>query len=151
MKFLLTKELGRLAKWLRICGFDAEYFTENKPGAAIVAALKSDRMILTRNHHMPLGRGIAIMQIHAELVQEQLVEVCRNLGISPSASEFFSRCTVCNEPLQPIEKSGVKDKVPQYVFETQDKYFSCSKCKRIYWQGTHWQSVAAALRSVAAN
>lgn len=151
MKFLLTKELGRLAKWLRICGFDAEYFAENKAGAVIVAALKSDRMILTRNHRMPQGRGVAIMQIRSERVQEQLVEVCRSLHISPLAGEMFSRCTLCNEPLELVEKSTVKDKVPEYVFRTQDKFFSCPKCKRIYWQGTHWQSVSEALRHVAAN
>ncbi|MFA5099578.1 MAG: Mut7-C RNAse domain-containing protein [Candidatus Omnitrophota bacterium] len=151
MKFLVTKELGRLAKWLRICGFDAEYFTGSKPGALIIAALKDGRVVLTRNHHMPLGRGVPIMQIRSELVQEQLVEVCRGMGISPSASEFFSRCTVCNEPLHSVEKSAVKDKVPPYVFETQDRYFSCSKCSRIYWQGTHWEQVAAALRKVAGH
>ncbi|HQO37337.1 MAG TPA: Mut7-C RNAse domain-containing protein [Candidatus Omnitrophota bacterium] len=151
MKFLLTKELGRLAKWLRICGYDAEYFTDNKPGAVIVAALKSDRMILTRNHHMPRGRGVAIMQVRAEEVQEQLIEVCRNLHMSPVPSDMFSRCTLCNEALQIVDKASIKERVPAYVFETQDRFFSCARCNRIYWQGTHWQSVAEALRSVAAN
>jgi hypothetical protein len=151
MKFLLTKELGRLAKWLRICGFDAKYCTESKTGTVMIAALKEDRMILTRNHRMPLGRGIAIMQVRADSVKDQLIEVCRSLNISPLSSELFSRCTVCNELLQTIDKSCVKDTVPVYVFETQDKYFSCPKCKRIYWQGTHWQSVVRALSSAAAN
>ncbi len=151
MKFLLTQELGRLAKWLRICGFDAEYFTDNKPGAVIVAALKSDRVILTRNHHMPRGRGVAIIQVCAEEVQEQLIEVCRNLHISPAAADVFSRCTVCNEVLQVVDKASIKERVPAYVFETQDRFFACVKCSRIYWQGTHWQSVAQALRRVAAN
>ena len=118
-------------------------------GALIVAALKDDRVVLTRNHRMPLGRGVPIIQISSELVQEQLVEVCSTMGISPSASEIFSRCTVCNEPLRVIEKPAIKDKVPAYVFETQDRYFTCPKCNRIYWQGTHWEQAAAALRSVA--
>jgi len=148
MKFLLTKELGRLAKWLRICGFDAEYFTGDTPGALIIAALKDGRTILTRNHRLPLGRGVPILQVRGESVQEQLVEVYRNLGISPSATELFSRCTVCNEPLSPVGKPAVKNRVPPYVFETQDTYFTCPKCGRIYWQGTHWEQVIKALHGI---
>lgn len=151
MKFLLTKELGRLAKWLRICGFDAEYIADNKPASVIVTALKSGRTILTRNHHMPQGRGVAIMQVKAQEVREQLAEVCRALHISPAPADMFSRCIVCNEVLRIVDKAFIKERVPAYVFETQDRFFTCVKCNRVYWQGTHWQSVAEALRSVAAN
>ncbi|HOU35759.1 MAG TPA: Mut7-C RNAse domain-containing protein [Candidatus Omnitrophota bacterium] len=151
MKFLLTKELGRLAKWLRICGFDAEYAADNKPASVIVAALKSDRTIITRNHRMPQGRGVAIMHVKAEEAREQLVEVCRALHISPEPAAMFSRCILCNEVLRIVDKASIKERVPEYVFETHDRFFMCVKCSRIYWQGTHWQSVAEALRSVAAN
>jgi len=147
----LTKELGRLAKWMRICGFDAEYFTNEKPASAIVAALKEERVILTRNRRMPQGRGVTIMQIHAEDVREQLAEVYKGLGVVPSASGMFTRCTICNEELHPIDKQSVKGKVPDYVFCTQDKFFLCPRCERIYWQGTHWQSVVEALHGLLAN
>lgn len=49
MKFILTKELGRLSKWLRILGFDAEYFLEDRKSSLIIKALGEDRGDIERN------------------------------------------------------------------------------------------------------
>jgi uncharacterized protein with PIN domain len=149
MKFLLTKELGRLSKWLRILGFDASYFTQDKPASLIIQALREDRVILTRNHRLPKSGGAKIIIIQAEMIREQLVEVLKTLKIKLNSDMMFTRCIICNEELLEIDKLKVKDQVPEYVYKTQERFINCPKCGRIYWQGTHWGNVSKILKEIA--
>jgi hypothetical protein len=148
MRLLLTKELGRLAKWLRILGCDAVYFKEDNPGSLIIQALRDGRIILTRNQRLPQSRGIQIILIKNEKIKEQVAEAIRVLHIQPDPEMMFTRCIICNEELADIEKAKVKDKVPAYVYETQEDFITCPKCKRIYWQGTHWGNVTKTLEEI---
>ncbi|MEK7805847.1 MAG: Mut7-C RNAse domain-containing protein, partial [Planctomycetota bacterium] len=50
---------------------------------------------------------------------------------------IFTRCLVCNGLLEPVAKEKIKDKVPPYVYSTQDEFDICPQCGRIYWSGTH--------------
>jgi hypothetical protein len=148
MKFLLTRELGRLATWLRILGFDTAYFNQNNPSSLIIQALREDRIILTRNQRLPKAGGIRIVLLKAQKVQAQLKEALDVLRLKPDKNLMFSRCIICNEELAGIDKEKVKDKVPEYVFKTQEDFVTCPKCKRIYWRGTHWGNVEQALKEV---
>jgi len=148
MKFILTKELGRLAKWLRILGFDARYFKEGSPGSLIIESLREERIIVTRNHRLPKSAGVKIVVLEAEKIKDEVREFLSAFNIKPDPQMMFSRCTLCNEELVGIEKEKVKDKVPEYVFKTQENFITCLKCKRIYWQGTHWGNVENILKEV---
>ncbi|MFH1457637.1 MAG: Mut7-C RNAse domain-containing protein [Candidatus Omnitrophota bacterium] len=148
MKFLLTRELGRLAKWLRILGLDASYVVESNLSSLIIQALRDNRIILTRNHRLPESRGIRIVLLKAQTLKEQLQEVLKTLDISLEPALMFSRCTICNEELAAVEKEKIKDKVPEYVYKTQEDFMSCPKCNRTYWQGTHWGNVAQTLKKI---
>jgi uncharacterized protein len=149
MKLLLTRELGRLSKWLRILGFDAEYFKEDNASSLIIQALRDDRIILTRNQRLPQAHGIKIILIKQERIKAQLSEVLKALEVQPDPEIMFSRCIICNVELAQIQKEKIKDKVPEYVFKTQEDFITCPKCKRIYWQGTHWGNVQNILKEIA--
>ena len=149
MKFILTRELGRLAKWLRILGFDTEYFKEANISSLIIQALRENRVIITRNHRLPRSAGLRIVLIKEEKLKEQLREVLKALEISLDSVLMFSRCIICNEELVEIAKDQIKDRVPEYVFNTQKDFISCPKCERIYWQGTHWGNVETILKEIA--
>lgn len=151
MKFILTRELGRLAKWLRILGFDAEYFKEDNLSSLIIQALRDDRLIITRNSRLRTFKGVRIFLIEAEKIKEQVSEVLKKLNIKPDGNLMFSRCILCNVELVDIEKEKIKDKVPEYVFKTQENFITCSKCKRIYWQGTHWGNVTKTLEEITGS
>ncbi len=149
MKFILTKELGRLAKWLRILGFDTRYFKEGNPSSLIIESLRDGRVIITRNHRLPRPGGIRIITVEEEIIKEQVAEVLTILKIKPDAQAMFSRCILCNEELEDIEKEKIKERVPEYVFKTQEHFVTCPKCNRIYWKGTHWGNVEKTLEEVA--
>jgi uncharacterized protein with PIN domain len=151
MKFILTKELGRLVKWLRILGFDAEYFNQDNLGSLIIQALRDERIILTRNQHLPQARGLKIILIQNEKIKEQVAEILKTLQIKPDSERMFSRCILCNVELVEIAKDKVKDKVPAYVFKTQSNFITCPKCQRIYWSGTHWGNVTKTLEEIKWN
>jgi len=146
--FILTKELGRLAKWLRILGFDTEYFKADNASSLIIQALRDERIILTRNQHLPQARGLKIIFIKNEKIKEQVAEILKTLEIHPDPQKMFSRCILCNTELVDIVKEKVKDKVPEYVFKTQENFITCPQCQRIYWQGTHWGNVAKTLGEI---
>ena len=151
MKFILTKELGRLAKWLRILGFDADYFNQDNISTLIIRALRDNRVILTRNHRLPKSLGLKITTVQAERVKEQVAEVLKALQIKLSSDRMFTRCILCNEELVSVDREKVKDRVPEYVFKTQENFVSCPKCNRIYWQGTHWGNVSQTLKEIIPN
>ncbi len=148
MKFILTKELGRLAKWLRILGFDTVYFNQDKTSSLIIEALRDGRIILTRNRHLPKTGGLKIVVIQAEKIRDELSEALKTLKIKPCSDMMFTRCIICNEELKEIDKEKVKDKIPEYVFKTQEHFITCPKCQRIYWQGTHWGNIAKTLEEI---
>jgi len=148
MRFIVTKELGRLAKWLRILGFDTIYFMEENRSSLIICALREDRIILTRNKRFPSSKGIKSLYIKSDLLREQISQVIEGLKLSLNADSMFCRCIICNEILNEIPKDKIKDRVPEYVFKTQEDFFTCSNCQRIYWQGTHWGNVKEIVRKL---
>lgn len=148
MRFILTRELGKLAKWLRILGFDSVYFTQGSLSSLVIKALQETRVILTRNHHLPKVRAIQAVELKSERITGQLKETLRALNIKPDSAMIFTRCTVCNAELKPIAKQEVKAKVPEYVFQSQEKFLTCPGCQRIYWQGTHWGQVSKTLEKI---
>ena len=150
MKLILTRELGRLAKWLRILGIDAAYFNQDSLSSLIIQALRDERIILTRNQRLSRPTGIKIIFIKSEKIKEQIPEALQALGLRPDEKLMFKRCIVCNEELKDIAKEEVKDKVPEYVFKTQEGFITCLKCQRIYWQGTHWGNVVQTLKEIEA-
>jgi uncharacterized protein with PIN domain len=148
MKFLLTKELGRLAKWLRILGYDTAYFNQDKLSSLIIQALKEDRIIVTRNQKLAGHAGTRVVLLEKEKIREEVSEVLEKLKIKPKAPDMFSRCIICNEKLLSIDKEKIKDKVPEYVYKTQERFITCPICGRIYWQGTHFGNVNKILEEI---
>ncbi len=150
MKFLLSRELGRLAKWLRILGFDTAYFNQGNTAGLIIQALRDDRLIITRNHRLADSSRLKIFLVKSEKLKDQLLEILKGLKLNINSDMMFNRCIICNIELEKIEKNKIRDKVPEYVFNTQDSFIACPKCKRIYWLGTHWGNVSETLKEIGA-
>lgn len=150
MKFILSRELGRLAKWLRILGVDAAYFNQDNTSALVIQALRDNRIIITRNHRLAKSCRLKTILVKSEKLKEQLYQILKELKLDINSDMMFSRCIICNVALEEVDKDKVKDKVPEYVFKTQDNFIACPECKRIYWSGTHWGNVAEILKEIGA-
>lgn len=135
MRFIVSDELGRLLKWLRILGFDT-VLEKNKPDL-VIRSLREERIILTRDSKMSRFTGIRLVKIESDFVEKQLEQLIKELNLKIDRNNLFSICVRCNEMLEPAEKNSIKYEVPQYVFKTQENFMRCPKCRKIYWQGTH--------------
>jgi len=136
MRFIVTDELGRLLRWLRILGFDT--VLEKDSSNLVIRSLKEDRIILTRGSKISRFAGIRTVKIESDFVEEQLEQLIRKLDLKMDRNNLFSICVLCNEALERAEKDSVKGEVPQGAFKTQENFMKCPKCKKIYWRGTHW-------------
>jgi uncharacterized protein with PIN domain len=146
-RFLCDRNLGKLAKWLRILGYDTLFSRGNADRGFFEEAGREGRIALTRKRSLgrpgPPGR---IVVVRSDRVGGQIAETLGVLSLEPDPSRRMSRCLLCNEPLEAIAKEEVKDLVPGYVYENQTGFRKCPRCGRIYWPGTHGRNVEEALR-----
>jgi hypothetical protein len=131
--------LGRLAKWLRLLGYDTDYEHQAADHELARRARAEGRVLLTRDHDLAARRGLDTLLIESEQFEEQVQEVQAALGDPPAPA--FSRCSVCNVVLENVSPSEVADRVPPYVLETQVEFRHCPACGRIYWSGSHVQAM----------
>lgn len=136
MKLLLDGMLGRLAKWLRILGYDTAYFPDLDDNQLMRLARAEGRTLLTRDRELTRRRGLDYLLVESDDLEKQLRQVITELPLE--AEQPFSRCPVCNTLLQQVEKSSVRERVPPFIFRTQDHFSLCPQCNRVYWRGTHW-------------
>jgi hypothetical protein len=151
-KFIADINVGRLARWLRIMGYDTLIFKGADDGDMLTVALAESRIVLTRDTQLVKRRLITTGQVKAILIKsgrvgEQLELVSETLHLSASARPF-AICVECNEPLVQKRKEDVRDCVPEYVYKTQNEYRQCPSCRRIYWKGTHWQAMTRKLKKL---
>lgn len=149
MRFLTDPSLGKLARWLRVLGYDTLYYRQMDLGSMMERARKEDRVVLTRA--IPLREKLAAaalphLFLRSDHLEEQLREVIRAFSL-PARSGPFSLCLVCNERLREVAKEAVEGRVPDFVYETQDHFVSCPRCHRVYWSGTHRQRMEAKIRA----
>jgi len=147
MKFILTKELGRLSRWLRILGFDTVYYDKDNLGTLLILALREDRKIITRSRSLIHPKRCMVI-IDSDRLEEQLKEVIPKLNLKIEKEKFFSRCTVCNRELTDVEKGKIKQQVPPYVYQNQEHFMKCENCNKIYWKGTHWGNIKEAIGKI---
>jgi uncharacterized protein with PIN domain len=146
-KFAADRMLGRLVTWLRVIGQDVIYGTHLSGYGLVRAARAEGRLILTRDRGIIKKQPPGFLLIESDHYREQLRQVIQTYNLSPLANAF-TRCLECNFPLQPRPKESVQDLVPIYVYETQEKFSWCAKCRRVYWPATHHQRMLDELASM---
>ena len=151
-RFIADINVGKLARWLRMIGYDTLLFDHGDDKHLIHIAMTENRIILTRDTQMMKRRVIAIGELKALLITsdnpgKQIYQVINELGLNPNFNPF-SLCLECNQPLVKISKEDAKDRIPPYVYRTQSQYVECPNCHRLYWQGTHWQEMVKKLEEL---
>lgn len=145
LNFMVDTNVGKLARWLRMIGYDAVFFENGDDAEMISQALKGNRVVITRDSHIS-KRGVAtsgrlrVVLVESAQPENQMREVIRQLGLDQHFGPF-TRCLECNQRLEARPKGAVKGKVPPYVYRTQANFLECPACGRIYWRGSHWEAM----------
>lgn len=138
--------VGKLARWLRLLGFDVAYYSRIDDDELISLARKERRIILTRDHELlKKARRTKSLQKKTLLIEnehwEQQVEQVLDHFQLRQKVDPNSRCLECNHKLKFLPKSRAKNLVPPFVYEKADSFALCPSCGRVFWKGTHFRDM----------
>ena len=153
MKFLCDQMLGTLAKWLRILGFDTYYASNSVDDLELIEIAKKEKcVLLTRDKdlvYQARRENISVIELSTTELDEQLKTALKDVEINYDL--ILSRCLICNSVINDIKKNDVKDKIPDRVFEGNDKFWYCKNCDKIYWRGTHYTMMLDKINQIQKN
>ncbi|MFC1477000.1 Mut7-C RNAse domain-containing protein [candidate division KSB1 bacterium] len=144
--FVADAMLGNIAKWLRILGRDTLFHPHKSTRENIETAKNENRCLLTRNRRVKewWRDGHYILLSHQHL-NECILEIHRKTPILTQVS-LFSRCLLCNTPVEPASKEQAVSYVPAHIGEIHEKFLYCPICSKYYWQGSHTRRVEEKVR-----
>ena len=147
-QFACDAMLGGLARWLRAAGFDASWQAGIADWDLIRQARQEGRVLLSCDTGIFRIGLIRDGEIPALLIpqsllskQEQLAFVLHRLNLEPRPP----RCMACGGALIEVPKETVQERAPPRSFAEVDHFFECMRCNQLFWEGTHWQQIAAVL------
>jgi uncharacterized protein with PIN domain len=145
MKFIADSMLGRLAKWLRLLGYDTLYYPHIEDRILLKIAREDNRVLLTRDTRLVKVRGLRnFMLLEDNDPFQQLKRIITAYRLQPewersdiAGAPLMNRCTDCNTCLDSVSREEVKAAIPEYVYRTSRKFRKCPGCGKLYWDGTH--------------
>ena len=148
MKFITDINLGKLAKWLRILGYNTVFYTQNANREFLRKAEKEERIVLTRKKDVAERQfSGCLVVVNSDHVKDQLHEVMDKLSFLPDADRMFTICVKCNKALMEVDRQEISGMVPDYVFTSNYEFHVCPCCKGVFWPGTHRDNVLNYLRT----
>lgn len=149
IRFIADAHLGKLARHLRLLGFDTLF--GNDPGDAELVRMSSQdgRILLTRDRRLLMRREVT----HGCYVRDsdpfkQLVQVLKRCDLYGDLQPF-TRCMECNGRLQAVKKSVVEGRLPDRTRRCFDEFWECDGCGRIYWKGSHYERLTQWVKQAA--
>lgn len=143
MKLLFDEMLKRTVSWCRILGIDSE-FLSGKSDTALLEYAKNKKLIfVTRDaplYQRCVKAGVSCLLIKSDVIEEQIAQIVKETGAVISFPEK-TRCAACNGELDVVSRESVKAEVPETTYETQNKFWKCRSCGKIYWEGGHWRNI----------
>lgn len=138
--------LGRLARWLRVLGYDTSYDMELADPVLVRQANAEDRILLTRDRHLLQDlRPARAHEVRQDDPLLQLKDVVEALQLAPPRA-LFTRCLLDNAALQQLQPEEALPLLPEGVRGLADNVRRCPQCGRLYWDGSHVRRMRAALQ-----
>lgn len=145
LRFIADAHLGGLARLLRMAGFDTLYDNHFDDQEIAEIAAREERIVLTRDRELLKRRLVDHgCYVRARKPAQQLRELFMRLDLAGSARPF-SLCLHCNLPLRPFDREEARERLPSRIGCSYPRFMYCDKCRRLYWEGTHWRAMRALL------
>jgi hypothetical protein len=139
MTFVADCMLGKLAKWLKILGFDVLFFSKAADKDLVELSRREDRVLLTRDTGLieKTAKRPNRLFVRSDDWEDQVVQVLDELELWDDVRPN-TRCIECNLPLKSLERERARNLVTPYVSEHASSFAICPDCNRVFWQGTHY-------------
>lgn len=147
IKFIVDVHLGRLAKYLRMCGFDVYY--ENLADDDIIAiSLAQKRIILTKDRGLLKNRKVTHgYWVRNKEPRKQLLEIINRFDLV-NKIKFLVRCLLCNQKLTTKNKEQLNIILPSHATKYYQTFYWCEHCKKVYWEGSHYKNMLTMMRRI---
>jgi len=145
-QFIADCMLGKLARWLRILGFDTQYVRYLSDAQLLAQARYQNRILLTKDtllHKKAKNLGYLV---HSETIDEQVNEIVHHFQLRPNLN--LARCPHCNFPLKILNQIDFIPWIPLYVLRSFSNIKVCPQCGHAFWPGTHWNNIIKKLESI---
>lgn len=150
-KFILDVHLGKLAKYLRLCGFDTLYRRDLNDPDIIELSTSEERIILTRDIELLKNKKVTHgYWIRSQHLNEQLKEVFFKFDLVNQISSF-TRCLECNGLLIDVSKEEILNRLLPETRKFFVNFRKCFDCNRIYWEGSHYERMKKYIENLIKN
>ncbi|UCE92066.1 MAG: Mut7-C RNAse domain-containing protein [Methanobacteriota archaeon] len=136
-RFVADGMLGSLARWLRMLGYDTAYEKDMRDETIISMAASENRHIITRDRELAKQPGS--LMVESDDLEAQIKCVAERFQLT--FDEKAIRCSACNGPLADLPKEEAAGVVPEGALESNEAFWRCSSCGKVYWKGSHWHGI----------
>lgn len=151
LRFFADVMMHRLVRLLRALGYDTAWEDAIPDAELVRRSLTEHRHILTQDRRLAKEWRIAnILLLRSEKPLDQLREVIEHFDIHRSG-RLFTRCLVCNTPLDDAAPDAVLSQAPESHGRTHNEYRWCPACRKLYWAGSHTNRMSGAIEKVFAD
>ncbi|MFW5707307.1 MAG: Mut7-C RNAse domain-containing protein [Bacteroidota bacterium] len=139
VRFILDVHLGKLARLLRMTGFDTLYRNDLEDQEIISIAESDNRIVLTRDRGILKNKRVKRGHfVNSPYAKEQLREIISTFQLGDSIN-FLSRCIACNGTIEKVEKEDILEELKPGTSRYFNEFFRCRDCGKIYWEGSHFE------------
>ena len=138
MKFIADVHLGKLAKLLRMLGFDVLYDNSLTDKQLVFLSLNEERILLSGNSAFENNKALQSFIVTSQDAETQLRQIFTHFNLKHDIRPF-TRCLVCNGTLHAVSKDEIAEQLEPNTKQYFNEFWQCNYCKRIYWKGSHYK------------
>ena len=143
--FVLDGHLGKLARLLRLLGFDVLYRNDFDDHEIIRLAVNEHRIILTRDRWLLRVKAVTHGYcLHSMDPEAQARDVLRRFDLAGRV-QLLQRCPLCNGALQSVPKAEILTQLEPLTRQHYEEFWRCADCEKIYWRGAHYPRLSRKL------
>jgi uncharacterized protein with PIN domain len=140
-RFVLDVHLGTLARRMRLLGLDVAYRNDARDDELVTMSLAQQRVLLTRDRGLLMRRALSwAAYVYGQRCDDQLTDVLHRFA---PRLQPWTRCVVCNGPLEAVDVADIADQVQPGTLRTYSDYVRCTSCRRPFWRGAHARHLQA--------